>query len=140
MEKPRHFEESEIWYLLHIIADVGAQFHQNGTKVGDIRPENVFINEDGQIKLASKFSWPLENDNYAKAFHEKEPTFLSPEEVKDLQTGRNQTIADIGKAEAYSTGLTVLDAILLSNSEKLYDKDGNIDYEELQGKKENLKN
>jgi len=29
-----------------------------GKKVGDVRPENVFINEDGQIKVGTQFTWP----------------------------------------------------------------------------------
>jgi hypothetical protein len=27
-------------------------------KLGDIKPENIFVSEDGKIKVASQFSWP----------------------------------------------------------------------------------
>jgi serine/threonine protein kinase len=27
-------------------------------KLGDIKPENIFVSEDGKIKIASQFSWP----------------------------------------------------------------------------------
>jgi DNA-binding helix-hairpin-helix protein with protein kinase domain len=57
--------------LIYTFADVGSKFHNRGGKVGDIRPENVFINEDGQLKVATKHSWPQEMDNYQKAFYEK---------------------------------------------------------------------
>jgi serine/threonine protein kinase len=50
--------------------------HGKGKKVGDIRPENIFINEDGQVKVANQLTWPLEQDNYEKTFYEKQPTYL----------------------------------------------------------------
>jgi len=33
-------------------------FNSIDKKVGDIRPYNIFINEEGQIKIANIFSWP----------------------------------------------------------------------------------
>jgi serine/threonine protein kinase len=33
-------------------------FHNKGEKVGDIRPENIFINDNGQTKIACQYSWP----------------------------------------------------------------------------------
>lgn len=73
-----------MWYLLYTIADVGRKFHSLGSKVGDIRPMNIFINDEGQFKLGTKYSWPGELDNYQKAFYHREKTYLAPEELKDL--------------------------------------------------------
>lgn len=28
------------------------------SKIGDVRPQNIFINEKSQIKVANLFSWP----------------------------------------------------------------------------------
>ena len=53
-----------------------AGVHEEGRKSGDIRPDNIFINEDGQVKLATYFSWPGEQSNYSKTFYEKEITYL----------------------------------------------------------------
>lgn len=39
------------------------------------------MNEDGEIKLASKNSWPGEKTNYERAFFEKDVAYLAPEEV-----------------------------------------------------------
>jgi DNA-binding helix-hairpin-helix protein with protein kinase domain len=33
-------------------------YHNEGRKIGDIRPDNIFINEDGQVKVATQDSWP----------------------------------------------------------------------------------
>jgi hypothetical protein len=42
-------------------------FHSRGKKVGDIRPLNVFICDNGQTKIANHLTWPQEMDNYEKA-------------------------------------------------------------------------
>ncbi len=43
-------------------------FHSKNKKVGDIRPENVFISEDGSVKVTCLVSWPMERTNYEKSF------------------------------------------------------------------------
>lgn len=30
----------------------------SNSKIGDIRPDNVFLNEEGMIKVANLLSWP----------------------------------------------------------------------------------
>ena len=50
--------------------------HGQGHKIGDVRPDNIFINEDGQVKVATTYSWPSEQTNYSKSFYEKEITYL----------------------------------------------------------------
>jgi len=68
-----------MWYLLYTLINAAKDFHNQGIKVGDIRPANIFINEDGQVKMATQYSWPGEQLNYSKTFYEKEVTYLSPE-------------------------------------------------------------
>lgn len=55
-------------------------------KVGDIRPENVFINFEGQTKIGSLYSFPNEQTNYKKSINQ-ENTLLAPEDVAKLQLG-----------------------------------------------------
>ena len=71
------------------------KFHDKKQKVGDIRPENVFVNDDGQLKLSTVHSWPRETTNYDKYFYDHEPTLLAPEELNDIQVGRNAPTADL---------------------------------------------
>jgi serine/threonine protein kinase len=52
------FEENELWYLIYTLLSASLTYHQKGVKTGDIRPDNIFINEDGQVKVASVDSWP----------------------------------------------------------------------------------
>lgn len=35
--------------------------------VGDIQPRNIFLNETGEIKVASLRSWPGQVSNYRRA-------------------------------------------------------------------------
>lgn len=40
-------------------------------KIGDIRPLNILINEDGQAKVIHQYSFPNELINYDKSLLEK---------------------------------------------------------------------
>lgn len=39
---------------------------------------NIFISEDGSVKLACLYSWPLERTNYEKSF-DKEVSYIGKE-------------------------------------------------------------
>ena len=54
----KHFEEEEIWYLLSSLVSSAKDFSTIDSKIGDVRPYNIFINEEGQIKIANIFTWP----------------------------------------------------------------------------------
>ncbi len=47
------------------------------TRVGDIRPHNVFLSSEGEIRVACVQSWPGERSNFAKAI-EREEVYLAP--------------------------------------------------------------
>ena len=81
LKEYKHFDENELWYLLYSICDVGRNFHDAGFKVGDIQPSNIFMSGDGNVAVANQFSWPGEKTNYKKSLHEKEVTYLAPEEI-----------------------------------------------------------
>lgn len=42
------------------ISEVGAAFHKNNEKVGDIRPYNILLDKNGHLKIITKYSWPGE--------------------------------------------------------------------------------
>lgn len=75
----KHFEEEELWYLLYSLCSSARDFSKIDSKIGDVRPYNIFINEEGQIKIANLFSWPYERNNFDKTAFEKQLTYLSPE-------------------------------------------------------------
>lgn len=51
--------------------------------MGDIRPRNIFLNEDGEIKVSNSLSWPLETSNVQKAM-DKINTYLPPEDLERI--------------------------------------------------------
>ena len=51
-------------------------FHGMNKKIGDVRPLNILINEEGQTKIIHQYSFPNELSNYDKSLLEKEPTYL----------------------------------------------------------------
>lgn len=72
----KFFEESELWYLVYSIILAAESFHSRGEKVGDVRPQNVFISPEGQVRVATQYTWPGEQTNYMKTVFEKEVTYL----------------------------------------------------------------
>ena len=84
--KKSKFTEQELWYLLFSLVAAKKSMADLHLKVGDIRPENVFLNEDGKIKVANLDSWPCQISNFQK-FFEKKVTYLAPEDVKRLEMG-----------------------------------------------------
>ena len=68
----KNFTEEELWYLLYGLSSAKANMKPTFSKVGDIRPHNIFINDHGKFKVSNLHSWPRENTNYGK-FFENEP-------------------------------------------------------------------
>lgn len=64
-----------MWYLIYTLLNAANYFHKKGKKIGDVRPGNIFISEDGSVKTACIYSWPMERTNYEKTI-EKENTYL----------------------------------------------------------------
>jgi hypothetical protein len=50
---------------------------KTGERIGDVRPHNIFLNSQAEIKIANQFSWPRENTNFQKTF-DNEKTYLAP--------------------------------------------------------------
>jgi hypothetical protein len=72
-----------MWYLLYSIVKAKKQNEDHSKVMGDIRPKNIFLNEEGSIKVPNSVTWPYENSKLAKALSNF-VTYLSPEEVKSL--------------------------------------------------------
>jgi len=62
----KYFEEAELWYLVYSMILAGNTFHAKNMKLGDIRPQNIFISPEGQVRVATQYTWPGEQTNYQK--------------------------------------------------------------------------
>ena len=101
------------------------------SKLGDIRPHNIFINDQGEVKAANLLSWPMELTNYAKGL-ENQVTYLAPEELKELEVGKLEN-ENNERSETFSIGLTLLSVANLTDFSDLYDLKGyRFDGEKLQ--------
>lgn len=124
--KKTRSQEVQIWFLLYSMVRARNQAIQINQSLVDIRPSNIFLNEDGRIKVACSLSWPLEISNIQKAM-DKEPTYLAPEDLERIS--RNQLFDGPGQlAQAFSMGLTALSVGNLICYDDLYDlKNNNFD-------------
>ena len=106
--------------MLFSLAGCAKDFSKLERKIGDVRPHNIFINEEGQIKIANVFSWPYEKTNFEKTAFEKQLTYISPEEVALIEKGNFENKTNRLVSESFSIGLTLLQSGLLFNTEELY--------------------
>ena len=89
-----------------------------GELLGDVRPNNIFLNEEGNLKIASQCSWPHSTTAFEKGI-EKIAAFVSPEDMDNLAKGCMQS-ANREASEIFSIGLTMLSVINLCDCEALY--------------------
>lgn len=109
-----------MWYLLYSLVGCAKDFSKSERKIGDVRPHNIFINEEGQIKIANIYSWPYEKSNFEKTAFEKQLTYISPEEMGLLEKGNFENKTNKLVSESFSIGLTLLQSGLLFNADELY--------------------
>lgn len=88
--KKQPFTEPEMWYLLYAYLLVRGYLQEccqyPYSLLGDVRPDNVFINDKGEVKFSCQLSWPGEKVNYRKTF-DGITTYLSPEDFEQLELG-----------------------------------------------------
>jgi serine/threonine protein kinase len=118
-----YFKEKELFYLLYALVAVKVDALERGETVGDIKPENVFINHEEKVKIGILPSFPYESTNFEKA---KDPlgksknVVLAPEDLK-LASQNQVDNSDNPKSEVFSIGATVLSAGILQETSDLYD-------------------
>ena len=57
-EIKRPFNEQELLYLFYNLVKVSAALEAKHRVIGDIKPENILVNEDGYVKIICQYSWP----------------------------------------------------------------------------------
>lgn len=90
--------------------------------MGDIRPSQIVITNQKDLKMINVASFPWEYSSMDKILEKYNNTtkfYLAPEEIDYLNKTNRGHISD-AKAEAFSVGITLLEASTLENSEDLY--------------------
>lgn len=117
------FKESELWYVLYSITAAKRDSKGYTNKLGDIKPSNIFVNDEGKIKVASIFSWPRELPSYTKLVDQGGLNFnglLAPEDFPLLQNNNLDNDANV-QSEIFAIGATVLSAGILDDLSSVYD-------------------
>ncbi len=116
------FKESELWYVLFALAAAKRDLKGRSAKFGDIKPENIFISDDGRVKVASQYSWPGELPSFERATDMERYNYnglLAPEDFSELQRGSLENDHNT-QSEIFAIGATVISAGILSGFEGVY--------------------
>lgn len=117
------FKESELWYVLYALTASKLDLKTHSNKLGDIKPSNVFVNDDGRIKVANVLSWPRELPSYAKVVDQggvNYDGYLAPEDFPLLQNNTLDNDAN-EQSEVFAIGATVLSAGILDDLKTAFD-------------------
>ena len=96
--------------MLYVLIKVESIFEKKQMKIGDVRPANILVNEEGELQIISHYSWPGKVDNFGITIEQDEETvFLAPEECKTRRFKKGEKdYSTMNKAEVFSIGLTIL--------------------------------
>jgi len=115
------YTENDILLLAENLLNALSFLQKNHIAHGDIRPLNVFVQDD-RFKLTDpKLEVDKSSDAYLKAVLNKSKTLLSPELLAKVPTEKLQhDDVDKYKADVFSLGITLLSVATLTDPEDLY--------------------
>jgi hypothetical protein len=61
-----YFKESELWYLFFALVVSKVDLKKHGGRVGDIKPANVFIDNERRAKVVNLFTSSKETSAFEK--------------------------------------------------------------------------
>ena len=111
-----------MWYTLFALTAGLQEAKNRSLKLGDIKPENVFVNDAGQIKVANIYSWPNEKPSYWKVIEFdkfESDSLLAPEDMALLQTNHLDNDGN-EKSEIFAIGATIICTAILDNFSSVY--------------------
>ena len=103
--------------------------------LGDISPENIFINDQGDLKYINSFLLTGKNSSLDfSSFDQSSPNTFSPEEFLVMKFKTQQSIVDLDneKKAIFSFGITLLSLLSSQNYKVFYDfEDCNIKFDKI---------
>lgn len=102
--------ESEIWYILHSIANALAELKAAGVFHGDIQPSNILIDEAGNVKLLDVMCYDNKNNTGILRMIQSSTHLspIAPELIDQLIKRVPQSNYNPEKSDIYSLGITLL--------------------------------
>lgn len=122
------YREGELWYLLDCLLNVVYYLKNKNVNHGDIRPYNIIITPEGQVKLGEIFLHSQPLSSYSQLLtNSLEELYISPQLYRSLKEFKATPVYDANKSDIYSIGMTLLEAATLENVSRVcYDKDNNV--------------
>jgi hypothetical protein len=118
-KEDQFYSEEELLFILYKCVTGLKEFQIYGKRLGDIRPSQMVITNQREIKMINVASFPWELSSTDKILEKYDNTtkfYLAPEELESLnRKSRERPV--VAKAESFSLGMTILEAALLENSE-----------------------
>lgn len=108
--KAEKVKEAHCWYILKMLADVCNYMAKSNLPIGEVSPSNVMIDDNGDVKLLNLdiltgYRTSLERAFNLPGYH----STFAPEQLERLNLlNRKIDGIDIGKAEVFGIGMTVL--------------------------------
>ena len=131
----KYYSEPEIWYIIDAMISLLMSFKEGNYHHGDIQPKNIFITDQGFVKLCDNSLINYGRTGYLKMLYE--PGYraaLSPKLIKALESGAQQPDHDPIKSDIFSIGITVLCAAMNADISHFYNfnsKPATIDWEQI---------
>lgn len=119
--KSEYFTEPEVWFILDSIVSVCSFLEQHKIYHGDLRPINIMLNANGQVKLFDNQLLNQEKNGYVKALSHGENTYLSPQQLTALSRRELHPGISASKSDSFTLGMTMLEICSLYTSRSCYD-------------------
>jgi len=118
----KYYSESEVWYIINSLLSVVSTFKDHDYPHGDIQPKNIFIDNEGKIKIMDNLLINYGDTGYRKMIFEPGyRTPLSPQLLRALPAKVLNPAHDKVKSDVWAIGITALCACNNTNFNKYYD-------------------
>lgn len=122
--RQEYFHEKEIRYMFETILQAGMYLQSRAVYHGDLRAQNIFITQDGFVKIADHgFINPFKHGPL-KTLVFNEHGYISPELLSSLQQGNSHPSIDYFKSDVFTLGLTFLELLTLTSMHSIYSTRG----------------
>jgi serine/threonine protein kinase len=108
--------------LLFALITAKVDLRKHGGRVGDIKPENVFIDSERKAKVVNIYTSSKETTNFEKAKDYENASldvFLAPEDLAEISKNAIDNKANV-QSEIFSIGATVIAAGILDDFKGVY--------------------
>jgi serine/threonine protein kinase len=102
--------ESEIWYILHSIANALCELRSAGYYHGDVQPCNILIDEAGNVKLLDVMCYDTKNHTGILRMIQSSSHLspIAPELMDQYMRRMPHSNYSLEKADIFSLGITLL--------------------------------